>query len=53
MLIEASQHLINIPVNKSVYNGYGGEQFSAKMQQNGLAAANQSSGLSQSVVSAK
>lgn len=24
----ASQHLINIPVNKSVYNGYGGRQFS-------------------------
>lgn len=24
----ASQHLINIPVNKSVYNGYGGKQFS-------------------------
>jgi len=24
--------LIDIPVNKSVYNGYGGEQFSAKMQ---------------------
>ena len=30
--LRASQHLINIPVNKSVYNGYGGEQFSAKMQ---------------------
>jgi len=25
----ASQHVINIPVNKSVYNGYGGRQFSA------------------------
>jgi len=24
----ASQHVINIPVNKSVYNGYGGRQFS-------------------------
>lgn len=24
----ASQHVINIPVNKSVYNGYGGKQFS-------------------------
>ena len=24
--------MIDIPVNKSVYNGYGGEQFSAKMQ---------------------
>jgi len=24
----ASQHVINVPVNKSVYNGYGGKQFS-------------------------
>jgi len=24
----ASQHVINIPVNKSVFNGYGGRQFS-------------------------
>ena len=30
--LRASQHMIDIPVNKSVYNGYGGEQFSAKMQ---------------------
>ena len=30
--LRASQHVINIPVNKSVYNGYGGEQFSMKMQ---------------------
>lgn len=30
--LQASQHLIDIPVNKSVYNGYGGEQFSMKMQ---------------------
>ena len=30
--LRASQHLIDIPVNKSVYNGYGGEQFSLKMQ---------------------
>ena len=30
--LRASQHVIDIPVNKSVYNGYGGEQFSAKMQ---------------------
>ena len=30
--LRASQHLIDIPVNKSVYNGYGGEQFSSKMQ---------------------
>lgn len=26
--LRASQHMINIPVNKSVYNGYGGRQFS-------------------------
>lgn len=26
--IRASQHLINIPVNKSIYNGYKGRQFS-------------------------
>lgn len=29
---QASQHVINIPVNKSVYNGYGGKQFSLKDQ---------------------
>lgn len=26
--LRAGQHMINIPVNKSVYNGYGGKQFS-------------------------
>lgn len=26
--LQASQHMINVPVNKSVYNGYGGRQFS-------------------------
>jgi ribonuclease J len=26
--LQASQHVINIPVNKSIYNGYGGRQFS-------------------------
>jgi len=26
--LRASQHLINIPVNKSIYNGYDGRQFS-------------------------
>lgn len=31
--LQSSQHIIGIPVNKSVYNGYGGEQFSLKMQQ--------------------
>jgi ribonuclease J len=25
---QASQHTINVPVNKSLYNGYGGRQFS-------------------------
>lgn len=29
---QASQHVINVPVNKSVYNGYGGQQFSMSMQ---------------------
>ena len=29
---QASQHLINVPVNKSVYNGMGGQQFSAAEQ---------------------
>lgn len=32
--LRASQHVVNIPVNKSVYNGYGGEQFSMAMQKN-------------------
>ena len=26
--LRASQHMVNVPVNKSVYNGYGGRQFS-------------------------
>ncbi len=26
--LRASQHVINVPVNKSIYNGYGGHQFS-------------------------
>ncbi|NTW61193.1 ribonuclease J [Candidatus Saccharibacteria bacterium] len=26
--IRASQHVIDIPVNKSIYNGYGGKQYS-------------------------
>jgi len=26
--LRASQHVINVPVNKSIYNGYGGRQFS-------------------------
>lgn len=30
--MQASQHQINIPVNKSIYNGHGGEQFSLTQQ---------------------
>lgn len=30
--MQASQHIINVPVNKSIYNGYGGQQFSLAMQ---------------------
>lgn len=30
--MQASQHIINIPVNKSKYNGYDGQQFSMTMQ---------------------
>ena len=30
----ASQHIINVPVNKSLYNGYGGRQFSPVDQKN-------------------
>lgn len=26
--LQASQHMINVPVNKSIFNGYGGRQFS-------------------------
>ena len=26
--LKASQHIINVPVNKSIYNGYDGKQFS-------------------------
>ena len=30
--MQASQHIINVPVNKSIYNGYDGQQFSLSMQ---------------------
>ncbi len=30
--MRASQHIINIPVNKSIYNGYNGRQFSMAEQ---------------------
>lgn len=33
--MRASQHVINVPVNKSVYNGYDGKQFSLKDQPKG------------------
>lgn len=29
---QASQHVINVPVNKSIFNGYNGQQFSLAMQ---------------------
>ena len=32
--LRASQHIINVPVNKSIYNGYGGKQFSLADQKN-------------------
>lgn len=32
----ASQHIVNIPVNKSIYNGYGGRQFSLADQKKQL-----------------
>lgn len=28
----ASQHMIDVPVNKSIFNGYGGQQFTLNMQ---------------------
>ena len=34
--MRASQHLINVPVNKSLYNGYGGRQFSPADQKKQL-----------------
>lgn len=33
--LQASQHLINVPVNKSLYNGYNGRQFSMADQPRG------------------
>jgi len=30
--VQASQHMINVPVNKSIYNGYQGRQFSVADQ---------------------
>lgn len=30
--LQASQHVIDAPVNKSVFNGYGGQQFTLNMQ---------------------
>lgn len=30
--LQASQHVIDVPVNKSVFNGYGGQQFTLNMQ---------------------
>ena len=33
--LRSSQHVINVPVNKSIYNGYDGRQFSLKDQPKG------------------
>jgi ribonuclease J len=33
--LRASQHIINVPVNKSIYNGYDGKQFSDRPRQPG------------------
>ncbi len=30
--MQASQHIIDVPVNKSIFNGYGGQQFTLNMQ---------------------
>lgn len=30
--LQASQHVIDVPVNKSLFNGYGGQQFTLNMQ---------------------
>jgi ribonuclease J len=30
--LQASQHVIDVPVNKSMFNGYGGQQFNLNMQ---------------------
>ncbi len=30
--LQASQHMIDVPVNKSTFNGYGGQQFTLNMQ---------------------
>ena len=32
--LRASQHVINVPVNKSIYNGLGGKQFSLAEEKN-------------------
>ena len=37
--LRASQHVINVPVNKSIYNGYDGKQFSLRDQPKGPRAS--------------
>lgn len=32
--VRASQHIIDVPVNKSIYNGYDGEQWTPNMDKN-------------------
>ena len=39
--LRASQHMISVPVNKSIYNGYGGRQFSLADQKNKTHRSNQ------------
>jgi len=39
----ASQHVINVPVNKSIYNGFGGEQFSLANQRKDKVRSNEPS----------
>lgn len=36
----ASQHVINVPVNKSLFNGYGGQQFTLSQQKRQAALKN-------------
>lgn len=38
--MRASQHIINVPVNKSIYNGYEGKQFSLADQKHSKSANN-------------
>ena len=39
--LQASQYAIDVPVNKSIYNGFDGEQYSASFFKNGNKKSNQ------------